>query len=50
MMVDLPEPLSPTNAIYSPLSILIDIPLRVIVVDVGYLNTTFLNSTAPEIE
>jgi hypothetical protein len=49
MIVDLPEPLSPTNAIYYPRLIFRERLLRTIVLDVGYLKVTFLNSISPEI-
>ena len=46
-MVDLPEPLSPTKAMYYPLFILSDKLFRATVFEVGYLKVTFLNSISP---
>lgn len=48
-MVDLPEPLSPTNAMYSPLLMCKDRLLRAIVFEVGYLKTTLRNYISPVI-
>lgn len=47
-MVDFPEPLSPTNAMYSPCLIEKETFLRAIVLDVGYLKVTFLNYIYPD--